>query len=70
MKLYVNYSYIIKSVNSDCAVIHEPVENVDIRIGTDILHKHFRLAYANTCHSVQGKQLRMNSQFLIVIRHM
>jgi hypothetical protein len=42
MKLYVNYSYIIKSVNSDCAVIHEPVENIDIRIGSDILHKYFR----------------------------
>jgi hypothetical protein len=63
MKLYVNYSYIIKSVNSDCAVIHEPVENVDIRIGSDILQKHFRLAYANTCHSVQG--LTIEDEFTI-----
>ena len=63
MKLYVNYSYIIKSVNSDCAVIHEPVENVDISIGTDILQKHFRLAYANTCHSVQG--LTIEDEFTI-----
>lgn len=53
-KLYVNYTYVIKSVNNDSVVIHEPVEDVTIRIDTNILQKHFRLAYANTNHSVQG----------------
>jgi len=63
MKLYVNYTYVIKSVNSDSCVIYEPVEDVTLRISTDILQKHFRLAYANTCHSVQG--LTIEHEFTI-----
>lgn len=45
---------IIKSIDDKKVTILEPVENITIIITPDQLIKHFKLAYANTCDSVQG----------------
>ena len=53
-RLFVNYTYVIKSVNKSECVIVEPNEDVYITLKTENLTTLFRLPYANTCHSVQG----------------
>jgi hypothetical protein len=58
-RLFVNYVYIIKTITKNSFTICEPVEDIDIERNFPIstLTKHFRLAYANTCHSVQGMSI-------------
>lgn len=58
-KLFVNYTYIIKTINENAFVIVEPVENKEITLPIDVLSK-FKLSYANTNHSVQGLTIESN----------
>ena len=52
-RLYVNYSYIIKSIDSKKFTITEPVDNIEMTFDIDKL-THFKLPYCSTCHSCQG----------------
>lgn len=54
IRLYVNYRYVIKSIEDNKVIINEPVDDIDIHITHEILNKHFKLPYANTCDSMQG----------------
>jgi len=53
-KLCVNYTYEIIKVSKKEFIIQDVVEMEKIRIPIDVITKHFRLAYASTCHSFQG----------------
>jgi hypothetical protein len=59
VRLFVNYTYEIKSITKNSFTVHEPVEGLDIprSFQTSELTKYFKLAYANTCHSVQGMSI-------------
>ena len=54
MRLYVNYHYVIESINEKNFTILEPVDNIRMTLTIDKLDKHFKLPYASTCDSVQG----------------
>ena len=56
-RLYVNYHYVIESIDDKNVTIIEPVDNINITLTIDKLKKHFKLPYANTCDSVQGLRL-------------
>jgi hypothetical protein len=63
-RLFVNYRYDIKSINSHNVTVNEPVENIDLTFPISFLAnkdskaRHFRLNYANTSHSVQGMTIK------------
>lgn len=63
LRCYVNYTYVIKSVNSAVCVLEEPNEGTIITIKSDSLNMYFGLPYAYTCHSVQG--LSINDKITI-----
>lgn len=56
-RLYVNYHYVIESIDDKNVTIIEPVDNINITLTIDKLKKHFKLPYANTCDGVQGLSL-------------
>ena len=47
LRLYVNYPYVIKTIDDKCVVLIEPVENTKMTITYKILNDHFKLPYAN-----------------------
>ena len=53
VRLYTNYSYILKSITDKKFTIVEPVDEVEITLETHLLKKHFKLPYCSTVHSVQ-----------------
>jgi len=50
-KLYVNFEYVIKSIDSKNVVLEDC--DGEYKIQTELL-KHFSLSFARTCHSCQG----------------
>lgn len=56
-RLYVNYHYVIESIDDKNVTIIEPVDNINIALTIDKLKKHFKVPYANTCDRVQGLSL-------------
>ena len=54
MRLYVNYHYVIESINEKNFTILESVDDIRMTLTIDKLDKHFKLPYASTCDSVQG----------------
>lgn len=53
-RLYVNYHYVIESIDDKNVTIIESVDNINIALTIDKLKKHFKVPYANTCDRVQG----------------
>jgi hypothetical protein len=53
IRLFVNYLYKIQKISSESFTICDEVENTTFTLPIDVL-SHFKLLYANTCHSVQG----------------
>ena len=56
-RLYVNYHYVIESIDDKNVTIIESVDNINIALTIDKLKKHFKVPYANTCDRVQGLSL-------------
>ena len=54
MRLYVNYHYVIESINEKNFTILESVDDIRMTLTIDKLDKHFKLPYASTYDSVQG----------------
>ena len=54
IRLYANYTYILKDVTSRKFTVIEPVDEVEIKLDINLLKKHFKLPYCSTVHSVQG----------------
>src|SRR5208282_1613847 len=53
VRLYVNYTYKIVSINKKSFTIIEEFEGTTMTFDIDML-SHFKLNYSNTVHSVQG----------------
>ena len=53
-KLYVNYTYEIIKVSKKEFIIQDVCDMEEFKIPIELISKHFRLAYASTCHSFQG----------------
>ena len=53
IRLYINYDYKIKELKDDTFIIVDDVDDVEIELDYKMM-SHFKLPYANTCHSVQG----------------
>jgi hypothetical protein len=56
-KLFVNYSYFIKTINAKTFSVHEPIEDITIILNIDQLDL-FKLPYSQTLHSVQGLSIK------------
>lgn len=52
-RLFKNYPYTIKKIDTNNFIVHEPVEDKTLKFPIKML-SHFTLPYANTCYSVQG----------------
>jgi len=53
IRLYVNYTYVIESIGEKFFKIIDDVEEKNFTLDISLL-SHFKLPYADTCHSVQG----------------
>ena len=54
IRLYTNYTYILKDITNRKFTVVEPVDEVEIKLDLNLLKKHFKLPYCSTVHSVQG----------------
>ena len=57
VRLFVNYTYIIKNINQFGIILEEPVEKINFEINFDQL-KFFNLPYSGTAHSYQGLSVK------------
>ena len=66
-KINKNYTYRLKKlyIQHKTATISNEVDKVDYVIPLEILHKNFKLPYANTCDSMQGVSLKENEKVTI-----
>ena len=53
IRLFINYTYQITSINNKQFTVRDPVENISVTTPIEMMDR-FKLPYASTCHSVQG----------------